>query len=328
MKRVITIGSAVVDVLVRSSSFRVMKSHMVEGGVAMCEVYGGKLGAEEIATGVGGGGTNVALGLKRLGVLARPFSVVGDDDWGEWVRKKLIQEGLEVDGINEMVGNTAVSVILVASDGGRSIITQRGVGAKMSSKDVDWKMLEKADWVQVSSLGGNVNLLEDIVLYAFSKKIKVGLNPGKKELEEKKTLLSLLPKIEFLNLNHLEAVQFFKGRYGEDKQMAKRFLDEGVKLVTITDGTRGAGLAGGETWIKAEAYKTKSVDDTGAGDAFTAGVVAGFLAEKPMEEVLKMGLANGASVVTGLGAKKCLLRKEEMEKWLKKKRVKMIEEKI
>ncbi|MBU1200445.1 carbohydrate kinase family protein, partial [Patescibacteria group bacterium] len=263
MKRVITIGSAVVDVLVRSSSFRVMKSHMVEGGVAMCEVYGGKLGAEEIATEVGGGGTNVALGLKRLGVLARPFSVVGDDDWGEWVRKKLIQEGLEVDGINEMVGNTAVSVILVASDGGRSIITQRGVGAKMSSKDVDWKMLEKADWVQVSSLGGNVNLLEDIVLYAFSKKIKVGLNPGKKELEEKKTLLSLLPKIEFLNLNHLEAVQFFKGRYGEDKQMAKRFLDEGVKLVTITDGTRGAGLAGGETWIKAEAYKTKSVDDTG-----------------------------------------------------------------
>ncbi|MBU1200741.1 hypothetical protein KJ953_04415, partial [Patescibacteria group bacterium] len=112
------------------------------------------------------------------------------------------------------------------------------------------------------------------------------------------------------------------------KQMAKRFLDEGVKLVTITDGTRGAGLAGGETWIKAEAYKTKSVDDTGAGDAFTAGVVAGFLAEKPMEEVLKIGLANGASVVTGLGAKKCLLRKEEMEKWLKKKRVKMIEEKI
>ena len=50
MKRVITVGSAVVDVLVRSNGFRVMKSHLVEGGVAMCEVYGGKLGAEEIST--------------------------------------------------------------------------------------------------------------------------------------------------------------------------------------------------------------------------------------------------------------------------------------
>jgi len=328
MKRVVVIGSVVVDVLVRSSSFRVIKSHAVAGGVALCEIYGGKLAAEQIATEVGGGGTNVALGLKRLGVLARPFSLIGNDDWGEWIRKKLIQEGLEVEGINEVAGKTAVSVILVAADGGRSIITQRGVGAKMNSEDIDWKMLEKVDWVQVSSLGGNVNLLEDIVLYSFSKKIKVGLNPGKKELEEKKTLLSLLPKIEYLNLNHLEAVQFFKGRYGEDKQMAKRFLDEGVKHVTITNGTRGAGFATGETWIKAEAYKTKSVDDTGAGDAFTAGVVAGLLAGNTKEDVLKMGLANGASAVTGLGAKKALLRSDEMNKWLKRKRVKMIEEKI
>jgi ribokinase len=328
MKRVITIGSAVVDVLVRSSGFRVMKSHEVEGGVAMCEVYGGKLKAEEIVTEVGGGGTNVALGLKRLGVLVRPFCLTGNDDWGEWIRKNLKQMGLETEGVKKMDGDTAISVVLVATDGGRSIITQRGVGAKMSSKDLDWKALDRADWVQISSLGGNVNLLEDIVLYAFSKKIKVGLNPGKKELEEKKTLLSLLPKIEYLNLNHLEAVQFFKEKYEEDKQMAKRFLDEGVKLVTITNGTKGAGLATGDTWMNAEAFKTKSIDDTGAGDAFTSGVVTGLLSEESKEGVLKMGLANGASVVTKLGAKKALLRDKEMEKWLKTKRVKIVEEKI
>ena len=324
----ITIGSAVVDVLVRSSSFRVMKSHEIEGGVAMCEVYGGKLGAEQIATEVGGGGTNVALGLRRLGVVSRPFSVVGNDDWGEWIKKNLKKEALEVEGIGKVVGDTAVSVVLVAGDGGRSIITQRGVGDKMNSKDIDWKMLEKADWVQVSSLGGNVNLLEDVVLYASSKNIKVGLNPGKKELEEKKRLLSLLPKIEYLNLNHLEAVQYFKGRYGEDKLMAKKFLKAGVKIVTITDGKNGAGLAVENRWIKAESYKTKSVDDTGAGDAFTSGVVCGLLKERPMEEVLKMGLANGASVVTKLGAKRGLLRKGEMNKWVKKRKVRVVEEKI
>ena len=324
----ITIGSAVVDVLVRSSSFRVMKSHEIEGGVAMCEVYGGKLGAEQIATEVGGGGTNVALGLRRLGVVSRPFSVVGNDDWGEWIKKNLKKEALEVEGIGTVGGDTAVSVVLVAGDGGRSIITQRGVGDKMNSKDIDWKMLEKADWVQVSSLGGNVNLLEDVVLYASSKNIKVGLNPGKKELEEKKRLLSLLPKIEYLNLNHLEAVQYFKGRYGEDKLMAKKFLKAGVKIVTITDGKNGAGLAVENRWIKAESYKTKSVDDTGAGDAFTSGVVCGLLKERPMEEVLKMGLANGASVVTKLGAKRGLLRKGEMNKWVKKRKVRVVEEKI
>jgi len=327
MKRVVTVGSAVVDVLVKSSSFRVLKSHAVQGGVALCEVYGGKLEAEEIVTEVGGGGTNVALGLKRLGVLARPLSVVGDDDWGGWIKKNLKREGLEIEGIKKITGRTAMSVVLVAYDGGRSIITQRGVGDKMGAEDLDWKTLEKADWVQVSSLGGNTTLLEDIVLYAASKKIKIGLNPGKKELEEKKTLLSLLPKVEYLNLNHMEAVLFWGGKYGEEKQMASKFLQAGVRLVTITDGKKGAGLLSEEGWIKAESYKTTSVDDTGAGDAFTAGVVAGLLDEKPLEEVLKMGLANGASVVTELGAKKALLRGEEMSKWLEKKKVKVVEEK-
>lgn len=328
MKRVITIGSAVVDVLVRSSGFKVMKSHMVEGGVAICEVYGGKLEAEEISTEVGGGGTNVALGLKRLEILSRPFSLVGDDDWGKWIRKNLEIEGLGTDGLKEVVGNTAVSVVLVASGGGRTIVTQRGVGAKMGAKDIDWKMLEKASWIQVSSLGGNIDLLEDIVLYAVSKKIKVGLNPGKKELEEKKRLLLLLPKLEYLNVNHMEAVKFFQGRHGEDKKMAEKFLSKGVKTVTITDGVDGAGLASKGGWIKAESYKTKSIDDTGAGDAFTAGVVAGFLSGKTNEESLKMGLANGASVVTMLGAKKGLLRKEDMGKWIKQRRVKLVEESV
>jgi len=163
-----------------------------------------------------------------------------------------------------------------------------------------------------------VNLLEDVVFYANSKKIKVGLNPGKKELEEKKTLLSLLPKIEYLNLNYMEATQFWGGKYpdpglrtgGEDKKMAKRFLEKGVRLVTITDGRKGAGIGGGDRWIKSEAYKTKSIDDTGAGDAFTSGVVAGWLEEKDLEEVLRMGLSNGASVVTGLGAKDFLIKSE------------------
>jgi sugar/nucleoside kinase (ribokinase family) len=328
MKKVVTIGSAVADVLVKSSSFKVVKSHAVQGGVAMCEVYGGKLGAEKIVMEVGGGGTNVALGLKRLGLSARPFSLVGKDEWGEWIVRKLKELGLGVEGVTQVVGDTAMSVVLVSSDGGRSIITHRGVGAGMSSKDIDWEMLGKADWVQVSSLGGNVNLLEDIVHYAYSKKIRVGLNPGKKELEEKKTLLSLLPKVEYLNLNHLEAVTFFKGRYGEDKEMAKRFIDEGVGWVTVTDGVKGAGMASKDMWVKAEAYRVKSVDDTGAGDGFTAGVVAGLLLEESLENMLKMGLGNGASVVTELGAKTGLLRKKEMVGWIGKKKTKVVEEKL
>jgi len=71
----------------------------------------------------------------------------------------------------------------------------------------------------------------------------------------------------------------------------------------------------------------KSVDDTGAGDAFVAGMVAGLVSGKDVEVALRMGLANGASEVALLGAKSGLLRRREMTKWLRR-RVKMVEEKL
>ncbi|MFZ2202076.1 MAG: PfkB family carbohydrate kinase, partial [Microgenomates group bacterium] len=69
------------------------------------------------------------------------------------------------------------------------------------------------------------------------------------------------------------------------------------------------------------------VDDTGAGDAFVGGMVAGLVFGKEIEEALKMGLANGASEVGEIGAKSGLLRRSEMAKWLRR-RVKMVEEKL
>jgi len=327
MKKVVTIGSAVADIIVRSKDFRVLKSHQVSGGLALCEVYGGKLRAEEIKILTGGGGTNVGVGLKKLGHSVRVMSVVGGDDWGKLVLRKLEEEALDVSYIKEIKGGTAVSVILVAKSGGRSIITHRGVGQKFGSREIDWRVVEKADWIQISSLGGNLALLEDSVMFAKKKGVKVGMNPGKRELENSERLKKILKGVDFLSLNHMEAVKFFKGKWGEDKAMAIKFLGLGVGMVAITDGIRGAGIAKGNTWFRAKAFKMKSVDDTGAGDGFVSGVVAGILAEETQERILLMGVANGASAVMGLGAKLGLLDEKEMKKWLKKK-TSLVEEKL
>jgi len=100
-----------------------------------------------------------------------------------------------------------------------------------------------------------------------------------------------------------------------------------VRLLMITDGNRGAGVGEKGRWIKMDAFPNKSIDDTGAGDAFVSGAVAGLLQGRSAEEALKMGLANGGSVVMKLGAKEGLLYKNEMEKWMRKK-LKTVEEMI
>jgi len=325
MKKVVVFGSAIADMVVSSSAFKVVKSHQVEGGIALCEVYGGKIEAESVDLLVGGGGTNVGVGLLRLGQGVRVVAAVGKDRLGGVIKEEMERDGLEFKWVKEREKKTGVSVILVSGDGGRSIVTYRGASKEIESKDVDWEMVSRADWIQASSLGGKMDLLEDLVIFGNKNKIGVGLNPGKKELVSKERMRNLLPKVSFLSLNHMEAVEFWGGKYGEDKEMAKKFMETGVKMVAITDGKKGAGLGTKDGWIKADSFKTKSVDDTGAGDAFAAGTVAGILLEKKPEEILKMGLANGGSVVCFLGTKEGLLDKKNMGKWLEKK-VKLVEE--
>ena len=55
--------------------------------------------------------------------------------------------------------------------------------------------------------------------------------------------------------------------------------------------------------------------------------MAGILQGRKKEEILKMGLANGGSVVGKIGAKEGLLFKSGMDKWIKRK-LKTVEETI
>lgn len=319
MKKVIVIGSATVDCLMKSDAFKMLKSHEVAGGVAMCEVLGGKMDAQEGLLCTGGGGTNVAVGLKRLGESVKTIVRLGDDWQAKMVEGDLRAEGVLGDMIQHGKGKTALSAVLVALSGARSIITYRGESAVIAGEEINWLELNKADWIQISSLSGQMNLLEDLVSFATSKRIKVGINPGKGELNERERLIKLLPKFDFISVNRMEAAMLWKESYEDEERLMKRFIESGCRLVTITDGKRGAMIGGSGKIIKMEAFGNKSMDDTGAGDAFVSGAVYGVLNGFDLENILKSGLASGGSVVTKLGAKDGLLRKGEIEKWLKKR---------
>jgi sugar/nucleoside kinase (ribokinase family) len=319
MQRVVVVGAAVIDVLLKSSSLKVIKGHQVPGGVAMCEVVGGKQEAEENLFTSGGGGTNVAVGLHRLGEAVKMISRIGSDDLGEVMEKQLGREAIDLSMMQKGRGKTGLSVVLVSSEGERSIVTYRGESGLIDSKEVKWDEVRKADWIQISSLGGDMTFLEDLVSFALVNGIKIGINPGKKELEQKDKLLKLLPKFDFFNVNRQEASLLLGIGFEDEKETIKKLCDLGIRTLAITDGKRGASIVVNRRWLKMDTFSVSSVDDTGAGDAFVSGVVAGILQNKKPEEFLKMGLANGSSQVTKLGAKDGLLYKQEMEKWMQKK---------
>ncbi len=318
MQRIVVIGASVMDVLMKSSQFKIVKNSAVHGGVALCEVLGGKIEAEEGLMTSGGGGSNVAVGLKRLGEAVKMVTKVGEDSMGKIFMEEMNSYQVDLSMVQSGSKNTGVSTVLINGDGQRSIITFRGESLEIDTKKIDWNQFKNADWVQISSLGGRMDLLEDIVSYCYTNGIRIGLNPGKSEIESGK-LWPLLSKIEALILNRSEASVVCGVDFENEQDIFKMLSDSGVRVIAVTDGKRGATLIRSGKWVKMNTFLNKSVDDTGAGDAFVCGFVEGLINYVSDEKMLKMGLANGSSVVTKMGAKAGLLSKDEMEKWMKKK---------
>ena len=58
------------------------------------------------------------------------------------------------------------------------------------------------------------------------------------------------------------------------------------------------------------------VERTGAGDAFGSGFLAAYMQGKPIEEALRWGTVNSASVLGFIGPQAGLLSPEKMQEWL------------
>jgi len=329
MYDVVTLGSAVLDVTIRSKDFRVLKGHQIQGGVGLCEVYGGKTEVDSLNVTVGGGGTNSAVSLLKKGLRVGTVVKLGDDEIGGMIKSALSRYKVNDElMVVEKGGSSALSVILVASDGGRAILTYRGVSKDLVSQEVDWDKMGKAKWFYISSLGGKMSLLEDILVFANKRGIKVAVNPGKAELKERARLSRLVDKIDVLLVNRLELSGLLGVRFEEEKELIKEaqgLVNRGI--VVMTEGKDGATVFSRGLRVKAEAFRVKSVDDTGAGDAFGSGFVYGRIKGWGLVDSLKAGVANGAGEVMKVGVKEGVLSLAELKRWMKRE-LKIVEEKV
>lgn len=307
---VVTFGSGFVDVYLASKDFKVKKEWL-------CQTYGGKVAVEKMVMTSGGGATNAAVGLERLGLQTACVICLGKDEWGLFVRKELKKEGVSPLYIQQVDEPTSYSTALVSEGGGRTLLVYRQASNKLSEHKVEWEHLEPK-WFLVSSLGGNFNLLAKIVRAAQAKKIKVAINPGASELEAGETLKQFLPHIEVLILNLEEAAKLTRHEIKNKEEILKDAAKLGPKLVAVTEGRKGAVLWQGKKKIFLPAITSKVVEETGAGDAFASGLIAGLIKFNDLKKALKLGLANGASVVEHFGPKKGLLFEPEAGEWLKK----------
>ena len=303
--RVVAVGGATRDVFLSGGGLAASLA-----GTARHRAYHLPLGekvevAHEVLD-VGGGAANAAVSFARQGLEAVFLGKVGDDRPGRDVIDLLDAEGVNVGDVAlDPRAATNLSTVLLSDVGERTILVFRGATKRLKRADIPEAAIH-GDWLYITSLAGNIGMLEWLVSLAHERGLSVALDPGKSELAYASRILALLPKVELLKANR-EELAMLSGTNNLARSAAT--LAKLGPTVVGTDGSRGAVAVSAEGSVAVPGPSTAdAVDRTGAGDAFGAGLVGALARGQSLEAALRFANRNATACVKRVGATAGLLR--------------------
>ena len=304
MARIVSIGAALQDVyLIDHDDFGTNS----RGFFNQIEL-GTKVDIDKIKFGTGGGATNAATTFARYGHESIFMGCISNDPAGQAIINSLDDEGIDssyVTYLNRL--QTGYSVVLLAPNGERTILTCRGASAHFDALNPDDLDTVYPDWVYVTTFRGDMDALDQFFTKAKSLGAKIMFNPGNLELQHVRKLLGLLSDVDVLLVNKSEAQKIVEGKILTEL-LAK--IKNYVPNVIITDGNQGAIATDGKEVYRAGLYEdVKIKDSTGAGDAFGSGFLAAYADGKSFKDSLVFASANSTSVVQHVGSKDGILSK-------------------
>jgi len=242
---VVTVGSALKDIMFYSDKVTILDNpkNILEQKLLTME-YGSKIPIDEVHVNYGGGGLNVAVGLKNFGLDVAPMVNLGDDLVGKEVFYYLKKNSIDTSLINvERKAKTGFSIIISAKkDKEHTIFTHKGAS---SSLKLPGLRSFRTSWFYVSALSGKNWAVEfEKIVRQTRRNIKIAWNPGVVQLKDYKMLAKFLPYIEVLILNNDEALELLynlnkKVRGVSGAILLKKLQELGPRYVIVTQGDKG-----------------------------------------------------------------------------------------
>ncbi len=265
--------------------------------------------------GFGGKGANQAVAATYCGAEAHMVARVGGDLFGPATIKNFKTLGIRARHVRKVKKvSSGVAPIFVDKKGQNRIVVVKGANDKLTPKVVDdaASMLKKAD-VIVLQFEIPMETIYHTVKLARKHGIRCIVNPAPALPVD----LERIAGVDYFIPNESEA-ETISGMPVQTVDQAKAcaafFLEQGLKRVILTLGERGALIAGPDGVELVPAYEVKTVDSTGAGDAFI-GSFAVFLAEGMAERdaVARANLYAGIST-TGIGTQKSFIKRKRFNR--------------
>jgi fructokinase len=277
----------------------------------------------------GGAPANVAVAVERLGHEAAFIGQVGEDPFGRYLAEVLHAEGVDLRGLKFTTqARTALAFVSLQPDGERSFAFYRNPSADMlmTAEDVNLDVIDDGKIFHF----GSITLIDEPVRsatlraaqYAHSKGLLMSYDPNLRlslwpnEAAARQGMLTGLAYAHIVKVND-EEVEFLTGS-GDVSSLWR----EQIQIIVVTHGAKGSTVYTRDQRSYQEGYPVDTVDTTGAGDAFVAGMLVGILEHwgshvKNIESIFRFANAVGALATTHKGAIPALPMRAQVDAFLR-----------
>ncbi|MDC7125308.1 MAG: adenosine kinase [Spirochaetales bacterium] len=253
----------------------------------------------------GGSAPNTIITLSQLGIKSALSGKTGVDDFGSRYKEQLLSYNV-VSSLNMEEGNTGSSIILVCPDGERTMNTSLENNRKFSANDINEEAIKESDFLYFTGYMWDTENQKEAILKAISiaKKNDTTIvfdaaDPFAVKRSDGKFLQLIENHFDIVLANAEEASLLF----GKDNLSAcAKELSLICKIAVVKDGSRGSNITQGDNTFHIPVYKTETIDSTGAGDIYSAGLLYGLCQGKGIEESGNIASKLAAGVVGQKGA--------------------------
>lgn len=263
--------------------------------------------AAEIRQRPGGAGANVAAGLARLGTSTTLAGCVGTNDAAA-VTHLLDRAGVQLALRTVNDARTGTVVAIIGPDGERSMASDRGANRALREADLGADLIAVHRHLHISAYAmfdpETRIAVRSAIERARAQGVTVSVDPASVGPLRAYGIAEFRADIDGIDLllpNSEEAIALS----GESEiESAARNLARAFPVVALTCGADGAVWADQHDVLRRPAAVPPGpvIDTTGAGDAFTAGLLTAWLAGQSPIACLDAGARTAAQIVARWGA--------------------------
>lgn len=261
---------------------------------------------------LGGSPTNVAMNSARLGLKTTLIAAVGNDGFGEYIFKKLKEEGVITNFINTIKKKPTSVIFVSRSEETPEFIPFREADYFITEDQITNDLLKRTKIFHTTSFALSKDPAQSTILkkaeeaFNLGCKLSIDFNYSSKIWDSKTEALKVIKAYckfnPLVKVSEDDMFRLFENNLSQ-QEIFNFFHTEGVDTVCLTLGSKGVKLSQkGKDIIQLPAIKIENVMDvTGAGDAFWSGFLFGYSKKKNMQECLEVALKLAALKLQNVG---------------------------